>query len=459
MRRSLHINPSLVSGILIVASATYLATGCSVADVEQKCKEQATIGLKQYQEKRFAEAEQTYFAAAELAKTSANSLQYPLMLRELARSYVAQKKFDKATSALQQAVDYYDELAKTPKNTRFDQSVVDEREYETLASLGEVCQLNNHDIEAKRAYARAIALGDKIVEPPTIAGAVTQNYIKVLEKTGERDLAEQLQRTLDASALTTDEYDERFANAVNMISHSDYIGAEKQFETLELASKGLVGNTSRSGKVQSYLGLMKVIRNSPLEAEMPLVESIRLMTRNPQNFSEICQSYALLGLCKDMKGDTKSGITYYRKAFAVEPFLLPQILMIARDGLIKFGHPQQAQIIVERIKFFGQDPSFKKAPVTALDYVTLSKQQVMLGKPALAKETSIKGLQHLEQDTSLVRLVEMRGAFQLYKRFNATADNELAKRALKQLYLIGNRTPQGRLQLQKVLDREHLPAP
>jgi len=458
MRRSLHLNLSLVFGILAVACTACLA-GCSVIDVEQKFKDQALIGLKQYQAKQFAQAEQAYSSAAELAKTSANSLQYPLMLRELARSYVAQKKYDKAISSLQQAVDYYDELAKTPKNTRFDQSIVDEREYESLATLGEVYQLNNNDLEAKGSYAKAIALGRKIIEPPTIAGAVTQNYIKVLEKTGDQYLAEQLQRSLDASSLTTVEFDERFAEALNMLSRADYRGAEKQFETLELASKGIVGNASRGGRVKSYLGLMKIVRNSPGEAELPLSESLNLMHVKPENLIEICHSYALLGLAREMQGDTKSGIAYYRKAFATEPFILPNILIIARDGLVKFGHPQQAQLIAERLKSFDHDPSFKKAPVTALDYVTLSKLQTMLGQTALAKETAIKGLQHLEQDTSLVGLVEMRGAYQLYKRFNANHESELAKRAWKQLNLIGNRSEPGRVQLQKVMDREHLPTP
>lgn len=80
-----------------------------------------------------------------------------------------------------------------------------------------------------------------------------------------------------------------------------------------------------------------------------------------------------------------------------------------------------------------------------------------MGKPELARQTELKGLTHLEQNSALVGLLEMRGAYQLYRRFTAAHEQELARRALKQLYLIGSRTPEGKFQLQKILQRERLP--
>lgn len=448
---------SLVSANFVVSLALCLA-GCSSEDIEQKCKEQALIGLKQYQARQFAQAEQTYLSASELAKQSANALQYPLMLRELARSCVAQKKFSQAELTLQQAVNYYDDLAKQPKSTRFDQSLVDEREYETLASLGQVCMAQDKNSEAKSAYAKAIALGQKIVEPPTISGTVHQNYIKVLEKTGERERAEQMQRQLDASSLTTGEFDERFGHAMVLLSKGDYDAAENILQTLQLAAQGFVGNDARAGRTKAYIGLFKAMRNMPLEAELPLSEAVRLLPRTVENFTELCYAYALLGVCEEMRGDTKSGIAYYRKAFATHPFLLPQVLIITRDGLLKFGHAQQAQIVLDRLKLLQEDPQFHKEPATALDFVTLSRQQLVLQNIASAKEWRLKGLLHLEQHPDAMGLTEMRGAFQLFKVYTADNEKELAKRALKQLYAVGGRTKEGRLQLQKIIEREHFSA-
>ena len=457
-RRNLQKRSSLVSSTLILSVALCLA-GCSAVDVEQKCKEQSLIGLKQYQARKFADAEQTYLGASELAKTSANALQYPLMLRELARSYVAQKKFDKAELSLQQAASYYEDLAKQPKSSRFDQSLVDERLYETLASLGDVCLAQEKNSEAKSAYAKAIALGQKIVEPPTISGAVHQSYIKALEKTGERERAELMQRQLDASSLTTAEFDDRLANALVLLSKGDYEGAEKILETLQLAAQGFVGNNSRAGRAKTYVGLFKVIRNSPIEAELPLSEAVRSLPRNAENLTELCYAYALLGVCEEMRGDTKSSISYYRKAFATQPFLLPQVLIIVRDGLLKYGHAQQAQTVLERMQLLEKDPQFRKDPVTALDFVTLSRQQIVLRKWSSAKEWRMKGLLHLEQHADATGLAEMRGAFQLYKIYKIDNEKELARRALKQLYALGGRTEEGRMQLRRIVEREHLSSP
>lgn len=457
-RRNLQKRLPLFSSNLVVSVALCLAA-CSVVDVEQKCKEQALVGLKQYQARQFADAEQTYFAASELAKKSANALQYPLMLRELARSYIAQKKFDLAEASLQKAASYYQDLAKQPKSNRFDQSLVDEREYEILASLGEVCLAQNKNIEAKNAYVQAIDLGKRIVEPPTISGAVHQSYIKTLEKTGERARAEQMQRQLDASSLTTFEFDERFAKALVLLSKGDYEGSEKILETLQLAAQGFVGNTSRSGRAKAYAGLFKVIRNSPFEAQLPLSEAVRLLPRSAENFTELCYAYTLLGVSEEMRGDTKSGIAYYRKAFAMHPFLLPQVLIMTRDGLLKFGHPQQAQIVLDRLKLVQSDPQFHKEPVTALDFVTLSRQDLVLQNPKAAKELRLKGLLHLEHHSDVTGLAEMRGAFQLYKSYAVDNEKELSRRALKQLYAVGGRTPEGRMQLRKIAEREQLAPP
>ncbi len=449
-------NRLLLISTTVAVGVAFCLVGCSVVDVEQKCKDQALIGLKQQQARQFAEAEQTYLTASALAKTSANALQYPLMLRELSRSYVAQKKFAQAELSLQQAVDCYEELAKKAKSTRFDQSLVDEREYETLASLGEVCMAQNKDMEAKIAFAKAIALGQKIVEPPTISQSVNQSYIKVLAKTGDQYLAEQLQRRLDASALTSSEFDGRFSTAQLLLYKGDYAGAEKQFDTLQLAAQGFVGNNSRAGRAKTYVSLFKIIRNSPLEAELFLSDATRLLPRDSENLTEICYAYTLLGLCEEMRGDAKSSIGWYRKAFATAPFAPSQILITAREGLLKFGHPQQAQIVMQRIKLFQEDPQFQKAPVTALDYVMLARQHMVLNQTALAKESRLQGLLHLEQHSDASKQTEMRGAFQLYKSYLADHEKELSVRALKQVYAVGGRSPEGQQKLRKIIEIEHL---
>jgi hypothetical protein len=194
-----------------------------------------------------------------------------------------------------------------------------------------------------------------------------------------------------------------------------------------------------------------------VEAELFLRDATHLMSPDTENLTEICYAYTLLGLCEEMRGDTKSSIASYRKAYATAPFLPSQLLITVRDGLLKFGHPQQAQIVVQRIKLFQEDPQFQKAPATALDYVMLARQQMVLNQTALAKETRLKGLLHLEQHSDAEQVAEMRGAFQLYKTYLADHENELARRALKQVYAVAGRSPQGQLQLQKI--KEHFPLP
>lgn len=442
---------------LICAAAILALAGCSSSDSEQKCKELARLGAKQYQSSQFAQSEQSYQAGVLLAKESENVLQYPLLLRELARSQLAQKKYGPAEQSLQAAINSYDDLAGKPHKSRFDQAVVDEREYETLASLGDLFLAQNKYLDAKHMYARAIALSKKIVEPPSIAFAVNQNYVVVLEKTGEHALAVEVQQKIDDSYFTTDEFDDQYAKAVTQLTRGDFSEAQKSFERLYRVSKKFVGNTNRCGKAESYLGLLQIAQNSPAQAESTLRVAIGLMPRNIENMNEICQAYALLGLARELQGDTKSGIESYRAAFAADRFLPSQILTQARVALLKFGHVQQAEVIRKRIDFFANAPQFKAIPVTALDYAILSRQQILMGKPELARQTELKGLTHLEQNSALVGLLEMRGAYQLYRRFTAAHEQELARRALKQLYLIGSRTPEGKFQLQKILQRERLP--
>lgn len=215
---------------LICAAAILALAGCSSSDSEQKCKELARLGAKQYQSSQFAQSEQSYQAGVLLAKESENVLQYPLLLRELARSQLAQKKYGPAEQSLQAAINSYDDLAGKPHKSRFDQAVVDEREYETLASLGDLFLAQNKYLDAKHMYARAIALSKKIVEPPSIAFAVNQNYVVVLEKTGEHALAVEVQQKIDDSYFTTDEFDDQYAKAVTQLTRGDFSEAQKSFE-------------------------------------------------------------------------------------------------------------------------------------------------------------------------------------------------------------------------------------
>lgn len=440
-------------GTAVVAA---LLCSCSV-DYEQKCKEKAQLGSKSMQSKEFSQAEQFYQAAADFAKNSANALQYPLMLRELSNAQIAQGKLDAAIQNLQLAVDYYDGLP-AKASTRFDQSVVNEREYETLASLGEILVQQHREMDAKHAYARAIALGSKIVEPPSIAEAVNQNYVNVLEKTGDHGLAAELQANIDASSSTVIEFDERYDKAVAAISRGEYPVAEKQLERLQRASRKFIGDTARCGKVESYLGFMQIVRNAPEQAEASLRDSITMLPRRQEYMNEICQSYAFLGLAHELRGDTKSGIESYRKAFQTAPFL-PMILLIQiSDALIKTGHPVEAKLAHDRVVSLYQDPGFKAVPDSSLDFAMLANVQNFCGQTAHARQTALQGLAHLEQDTSLTGFREMRGALHLYKTFAAAREPKLAKRALRQLYIIGGRSAQGQVQLQKVLQREHLPA-
>lgn len=446
------------SQCLLVGIAFCLLHGCSFTDNEQKCKELSLTGLKQYQKKQFAEAEQSYQAAAQMSKNSDNALQYPLMLRELARAQMAQKKFEPAAQNLQSAIDYYDELSSKPKDTRFDTALVVEREYETLASLGDLYLEQHKDMDAKQAFARAVELGRRIVEPPSIAATVNQNYVNVLERTGDHALAMEMQQRIDSSAFTIDEFDERYGKAVAAVSKGEYEGAEKEFERLRLASQKFVGDTARCGKAESWVGFMKLARNVPAEAEANLRDSLMLIpSRFIENSNEVCHVYTLLGLARELQGDTKSSIENYADAFRIDRFLPPQIMIQVRDGMLKLGHPQQAEIAKKRVEFFGTDPRFKAVPVTALDYSLLARQQILMDKRPLARETAIKGLAHLEQNSNLYGLKEMRGAFQLYKRFTAIDEPALAKRALKQLYIVGNRSREGKVQLRKLLELQQLP--
>ncbi|MBS2002689.1 MAG: hypothetical protein JST44_14360 [Cyanobacteria bacterium SZAS LIN-5] len=440
-------------GTAVVAT---ILCSCST-DYEQKCKEQAQLGSKSLQSNQFSQAEHFYQAAADLAKNSANALQYPLMLRELSRAQIAQGKLDTAAQNLQLAVDYYDGLPGKSASPRFDQSVVNEREYEALASLGDVLVQQHKDMEAKHAYARAIALGSKIVEPPSIAEVVNQNYVNVLEKTGDHALAAELQADIDSSSSTVIEFDERYNTVVAAILRGQYANAEKQLERLQRASRKFIGDTARLGKVESYLGFMQIARNAPDQAEVTLRDSINMLPRRQEYMGEICHSYALWGLARELQGDTKSGIEFYRKAFSIDPFLQMNLLIQTSDALLKSGHPAEANRVRSRVAFLYQDPGFKAIPVTSLDFVMLSNVQNLVGQTALARQTQINGLTHLEHESSLTGFREMRGALHLYRSFAAAQEPKLAKRALRQLYIIGERSPQGKVQLQKLLQREHLP--
>ncbi|HEY9732303.1 MAG TPA: hypothetical protein V6C89_10345 [Drouetiella sp.] len=442
----------ILSGITVLA-----LSGCTAVETERKCNNLAQLGSKQYQDHQYAQAEETYQSGILSAKDSGNVLQYPLMLRELSRSQLAQKKFEAASQNLQTAISYYDDLANKPHNSRFDQAVIDEREYETLALLGDVLLGQQKYLDAKRAYARAIALSKKFVEPSSIALAVEQNYAVALEKTGEHALAAEVQQKIDDSYFTIDEFDDQFLKAVAQVTQRHYADAQKVFERLFRVSKRFVGDTSRCGKAETYLGFFQIAHNDPVQAEASLQDAIKLMPRNIENMTEICHAYALLGLARELQGDTQSGIEYYRAAFAAQRFMTSHILLRERDALSNFGHPREAELVQQRIAFLASDPRFKAIPVTALDYVMLSRQQTLMGKAALARQTELKGLAHLEQNSSTSGMAEMRGAFQLYKRFTTDHNQSLANRALKQLYAIGNRTTEGKVQLQKIVQRENLP--
>ncbi len=441
----------------VLFAAVLTISGCSGADNEQKCKDEAQLGMKQFQADQFNLAEASYQSAADLAKHSANALQYPLMLRELARCQFAQKKFDAAAGNLQIAIDYYDNLS-TKSEVRVHQSLLNEREYEALASLGDLFLLQHRDLDAKHAYAKAIALSTKIVEPPSIAGAVNQNYVQVLERTGDHALAVEMQQKIDSSSFTIDEFDERFNKTVAAVTAGRYEGAEKEFERLHMAAKKFVGDNTRCGKSACFLGMMQIGRNSPAQAELNLRDSLNLMPRGSATVSDVCHAYAILSVCRELQGDTKSGIEYYKKAYALDHFLAPMTLVHVRDMLLKSGHPAQADKIRQRLESYEHNPEFNAVPVAALDCSMRSMVQLSLAKLPEAKETQKKGLLHLEQDNSINRFREMRGAFTLYKMFSEEHEPALAKRALKQLYLIGNRSAEGKIQLQKLLRRENLPA-
>ncbi len=435
----------------------FLLCGCAdlFVDAEQKCKVQATKGLKQYQSEKYADAEQTYLTATELAKKSQNALQLPLMLRELARCYSAQKKYKQAEESLKQALGCYTGLEKHAQGTRFDQSVVDERQYETLASLADSCVAQNRLLEAKDAYAKAIALGDKIVEPSSISNQVKQNYINVLEKSGDRELAYSMQRQLDAASCTMDEFDERFATAVKALSAGDYEQAQKEFDTLQLAANGFLGANPRQGKILIYAALMKIIHNSPVEAALLARNAIRIAQST--DYPELSNVYTLSGLASELQGDTTSGDIWYLKAFRTEPYFPRHILLTAEKGLEAFGYKKQAQIVAARIRSFKEDPRFVLNPKVAIEYVLLANEQQNDGKLALSTETRLRGLVHLEHDGHASELGELRGAYQLYKIYSKAGEKGLADRALKQMRLVGGRSEQGQVQLKKALRHEGLP--
>ncbi len=436
-----------------------LLCGCAdvFVDAEQKCKVQAAKGLKQYQSEKYADAEQTYLAATKLAKKSQNALQQPLMLRELARCYSAQKKYKQAEESLQQALACYEELQKQAHGTRFDQSVVDERQYETLASLADSCLAQNQLPEAKDAYAQAIALGDKIVEPPTISNQVKQNYVNVLEKSGDKELAYNMQRQLDAATITMDEFDQRFDAAVAALSTGDYEQAQKEFDTLQLAADGFLGSNQRQGRILTYAALMKIIHNSPAEAELLARRAVQIAetSRDPL-YPDISNDYTLSGLAAELQGGTTFSDISYLKAFRTEPYHPRHILLTAQKGLESFGYKKQAQIVAARIKSFKEDPRFVLNPKVAIEYVLLAREQQIDGKVALAKETRLKGLVHLEHESHASEPGELRGAYQLYKIYSTRGEKGLADRALKQMRLVGGRTESGQVQLKKALRHEGL---
>jgi tetratricopeptide (TPR) repeat protein len=438
-----------------------LLSGCvnPFDDLEQKSTALALTGYKQYQSKNYADAERSYLSATELAIKSDNALQLPLMQSALARCYTAEKKYDQAEKVLREALNNYQSLSKQSTNARIDQSVVDERQYETLAALAENCMAQNKISDAKTAYADAIALSDKIVEPPSIAGQVKLNYIEVLKQCGERELANHLQRQLDTSTFTFDEFDERLRAVTNAISAGNYKQAEIDIETLETVSRGLLGTNSRGGKLLTLVALLKLIHNLPSEAEIKALAAIRINLGYSEGAQDRCADYTVIGLARELQGDTASSVGWYLKAFHAQPFNSIEVLSTVEKGMLSLGYGKEAQIAAHRIKSIESDPRFVLKPITALDFWYLANKQRKDGQIILSRETRLKALKHLESGTEASNGdEEMRGAVACYRHYRGIGEDALAARTLKAMRVVGKQSESARYQLDRVLKQFALPA-
>lgn len=429
-------------------------SGCSLTDPEQRCKEQAALGAHAFQERRFVEAEKAYESAVDAAKGSTNALQYPLMLRELAKCFEADHKYAEAESAYESAIKAYADLSK--RGSHFDNSSVSERQYETLAALAGCYFAQENYPKARDTYEQVKALGDKIVEPLAMSSEVNQNYIRTLEKCGQGALAAKLKSQTAASTCTLEEFDERLTKVGNNLVSAKFAGVDAELDSLHLASKGFSGSNPREGRILTLIGLMKLAHNQPSEAEVVVRNALSNSNSTQDPIADRSADWTLLGLATELQGDTVSSIKTYKKAFRLQPYHPIEILSIVAAGMKENGFASQAKRVVDRIRWFQTDDQFNLKPSTAIEFVQLSNEQDRQGHTSMAEATRLTGLQHLEKTPGLSSAAELRGAYQLYKIFRTEGKSALAERALKQMRIIGETSPERKKQLQQALQQQGL---
>ena len=438
------------------AAIVSLVTGCSLTDPEQKYKEEAAKGLKAYQTQHYSDSEQAYKAAADAAKQGGNSLQFPLMLRELSRAYLADGKYKQAEDALRQALAAYSELDKQENFKGNEGSVLKEREYETLSMLADCYMAEKNFTGARDTYFQAISLGSAIPEPPSNANQVNRNYIKALEQCGQHDLAQQMQRRANAAALTLDDFDDRIGQLMTMFQRGNYAAAQDEIETLEIASRGFIGRNPREARVLTFDALMKLIQNRPDQAQATVGNAIRITTSMNDSAADWSGQNTILALSQELQGDTATSISHYVRAFKMEPYHPNEIVEIVERGLKANGFPNQAAIAEARLKWLRTDPLFQIVPTDALQFVLQAGEEERNGQSDLAKQSRLNGLIHLEQGRNLTSVDEFRGAYKLYKYYHAQGNQPLANRALQQIRILGRRSHDTRILLDRVLVREGL---